>query len=397
MEIILRDWLVILGVLVVLGLLADGLRRMLSGGDDLRIRLEDSKEWGDPLDHDDMSLGSVRVVAPEQSEPQAEPQAEADVEQSARNIPTGSSGMGRTTPAHRVEPLIDGHRNSALSERRAVPPKADSDIVKAPVKPDPQVKAVDGLASVAVNDDALSDDIVSGMTSDTLSAHDAISIPDPDPAPAPIRSTTPKLDADDIRRPVRKPEIVTEIVTESVASLENTAPSRTDRIVEEPKASGDNGTFTISAKEEVLFINVVAGKDNPFTGEELKTLFQAEGLHFGRFNFFHRHLQQDGSGEMLFSVVNNADPAGAFSLDTLDELSTPSVSFLMKLPGPTEPLKVLNIMAECAYTLSHEGRSTLKDDQGSALTGQTFEYYRQRIIDFERRHLTAHKQEVARV
>ena len=38
--------------------------------------------------------------------------------------------------------------------------------------------------------------------------------------------------------------------------------------------------------------------------------------------------------------------------------------------------------------LAHELDGELKDDQRSVMTAQTIEHYRQRITDFERRHLT---------
>ena len=159
----------------------------------------------------------------------------------------------------------------------------------------------------------------------------------------------------------------------------------------EPDLMDEDETEQSAAKqEEFLVINVEAAKDSPFTGEQLQAFFAREHLHFGAMNIFHRHEEEDGTGSVLFSTVNGVNP-GVFDLETMAELSTPRLSFFMGLPGPANPQQAFRIMVECVYNLTKELGGTLKDDQHSGLTVQTLEHYRERICDFERRHLTARK------
>ena len=104
-------------------------------------------------------------------------------------------------------------------------------------------------------------------------------------------------------------------------------------------------------------------------------------------DIFHRHESMAGHGEVLFSMANGVKP-GTFDLDDIDLFTTRAVSFFLGLPGPRHPKQAFDVMIAAARKLAHELDGELKDDQRSVMTAQTIEHYRQRITDFERRHLT---------
>lgn len=139
--------------------------------------------------------------------------------------------------------------------------------------------------------------------------------------------------------------------------------------------------------EEVLVINVECRDPEGFKGTELLQSILESGLRFGDMDIFHRHESMAGNGEVLFSMANGVKP-GTFDLDNIDVFTTRAVSFFLGLPGPRHPKQAFDVMIAAARKLAHELNGELKDDQRSVMTAQTIEHYRQRITDFERRHLT---------
>lgn len=159
-----------------------------------------------------------------------------------------------------------------------------------------------------------------------------------------------------------------------------------------PLDEGDNGPrerddSSEAPIEELLVINVECRDPLGFKGPELLQSILESGLRFGDMDIFHRHESMAGNGEILFSMVNGVKP-GTFDLDNIDLFTTRAVSFFLGLPGPRHPKQAFDVMIAAARKLAHELNGELKDDQRSVLTAQTIEHYRQRITDFERRHLT---------
>mgnify|MGYP003654555051 FL=1 len=125
-----------------------------------------------------------------------------------------------------------------------------------------------------------------------------------------------------------------------------------------------------------------------FQGEELLKAVVNHGLRYGSLKIFHRHVREDGSGDVLFSMANSINP-GTFELNSMDEFSTPGVTFMMVMEDSDDPLGTFDMMLECIHGVNSAIGGELKDQQRSALSQQTAEHYRQRIMDFNRRRLTA--------
>lgn len=138
--------------------------------------------------------------------------------------------------------------------------------------------------------------------------------------------------------------------------------------------------------EEVLVISVVAREGEGFNGPALLQNILESGLRFGEMDIFHRHESMAGNGEVLFSMANGVKP-GTFDLDDIDHFSTRAVSFFLGMPGPRHPRQAFDVMVAAARKLASELNGELKDDQRNTMTAQTIEHYRQRIVEFERKHI----------
>ena len=138
--------------------------------------------------------------------------------------------------------------------------------------------------------------------------------------------------------------------------------------------------------EEVLVIHVLRRDGARMAGTELLDVVNAQGLQFGDMNIFHRY-GSGGRGRIEFSMASAVEP-GTFDLGALDEFETPGVVFFMQLPGPEQPLDAFEHMARAARAVARTFDADLKDEHHSVMTAQTLEHCRQRIRDFRRRQMS---------
>jgi cell division protein ZipA len=142
--------------------------------------------------------------------------------------------------------------------------------------------------------------------------------------------------------------------------------------------------------EEVLIMNLMAPAGEHFEGRELLDALLEQGLRFGSMNIFHRHKQADGSGPVQFSLANMVVP-GTFDLSSMDDFTTPGVSVFLSLPNEDDSLEAFESMVRTVKALAERLGGELKDENRSVMTRQTIEHSRQRVVEFERkRRLVSH-------
>lgn len=138
--------------------------------------------------------------------------------------------------------------------------------------------------------------------------------------------------------------------------------------------------------EEVLIINVMAAKGSMFNGGDLLDIILKCGMRYGSMDIFHRYSDAKGEGALLFSMANMVKP-GTFDLDAMDEFETPGISLFMTLPINADSMQSFELMVDTAEAIADGLNGEMKDEQRSAMTRQTLEHCRQRIRDFERMRL----------
>lgn len=154
----------------------------------------------------------------------------------------------------------------------------------------------------------------------------------------------------------------------------------------EPAQTPDAGEIL-----EVLVVNLVADRGQPFQGRELLQQLLEQGMRFGEMNIFHRHQREDGRDQLMFSMANAVEP-GTFDIDEMEKEDFRAVTFFLKLPGPSRPQDALDRMMATARKLATALNGELRDEQHSVLTPQTIEHFRQRVQEFERRKRVPHGQ-----
>ena len=134
---------------------------------------------------------------------------------------------------------------------------------------------------------------------------------------------------------------------------------------------------TSDAPQDVLVIHLMANKGETLKGEDLLAVSVEVGLRYGAMKIFHRHISDDGSGPVLFSMANLVNP-GTFDLNTMPKITTPGVTLFMALDDLDDPSNAFEIMIEAINKMAEKLPLNVMDESRSSMTLQTIEHYRQR-------------------
>lgn len=197
------------------------------------------------------------------------------------------------------------------------------------------------------------------------------------PQPKPTAPTAPK--ADRLREPVKVRRQEQEPQLNMTA--ERAEPQMSFSAVDEaePETSAPQPS-------EVLILYVLMPEGHDVNGAMLLPSLLTLGFKYGDMNIFHRHEDNAGSGEVLFSLANMFNP-GTFDLEDIDAMYTRGLSLFMTLPGPGEALQNFNLMHNAAKKLAEEFGGQVLDGQRNMLTVQTTRHYVERIREFQRQQL----------
>lgn len=164
-------------------------------------------------------------------------------------------------------------------------------------------------------------------------------------------------------------------------------PEEPQTVESQPEPQGES-SGNIEQPQEVLVLNVRASDENPIQGAALLPMLLTLGFKFGDQDIFHRHVNSNGKGPVLFSLANMLKP-GIFDIDNLENFSTPGVSLFMMLPIEGDPHQVFNMMHNAARKIADEFSAQVLDGRRSALTKQSLQQYVEKIREFERQRMIA--------
>jgi cell division protein ZipA len=136
----------------------------------------------------------------------------------------------------------------------------------------------------------------------------------------------------------------------------------------------------------VLVLNVKSADDNPIPGSALLPMLLTLGFKFGDQDIFHRHVNSNGKGPVLFSLANMFKP-GNFDIDNLENFTTQGISLFMILPIEGEPHQVFNMMHNAARKIAEEFSGQIYDGTRTLLSKQSLQQYVEKIREFERQRL----------
>lgn len=143
--------------------------------------------------------------------------------------------------------------------------------------------------------------------------------------------------------------------------------------------------------EEILMFSVMAKNGSSFTGTQILQALLPFGLRFGDMDLFHHYVRVNGQEVTQFRVANAVNP-GIFNIDDMEDFNSPGITFFMSLPGPVNALQTYNTMLSIGEHVTKQLNGVLRDDKHSDMMPQTKEHYRQTIRDFEHHRLMLRRQ-----
>ena len=162
-----------------------------------------------------------------------------------------------------------------------------------------------------------------------------------------------------------------------------------DPVINENKAAAQAQSTSASShtiEPEFLSLNVKVSKDNPIPGAQLIASLLTLGFKFGESDIFHRHVNSNGKGPILFSLASMFKP-GVFDVQNMETQQYYGLSLFMSLPIEGDAHQVFNMMHNAARKLADEFGAQVLDEHRSGLTQQGLQHYVERIREFERRRL----------
>ena len=357
----IRDWMVIIGGVMIAAVLVDAGRRFWRERHAeirLNARIERSRSVSD--DDDAFNLltelpnGGARIV---------------------RRDDLGGDDIDDLEPDNRSDKAdVGGDEGSGFSA------EAEAQVIEAGAKNRDFISAPDPI-DIAVERDEIEQTGAAGDMPDanTEPEADVVGVSDADEGAASPTASR--------RRTVKPP-------SDSPAKTagDDSAPGTVDWLDSmDPEGlseedSVEQGRLPRGADTHVFILYVVARSEEGFAGIDILETLLACDLRFGDMDFFHRHERASGRGPIEFSVANMMKP-GVFDIDNMEPLQTRGLMFFVTLPGPSDMLKAFDYMYETTKVIAKALDGDIQDEKRSVVTRSSLEHMRQQIRELERRLL----------
>lgn len=196
--------------------------------------------------------------------------------------------------------------------------------------------------------------------------------------------------ADDLKEP--EPELELHVDREDqpahIQSHKNPAETRT--ATKQDRGSQQTGSARPSEPQseepgEIIIINLMTEPTKPYEGTELLKLALELGLRHGDMDIFH-YCGRHGDEQPQFRMANLLKP-GYFDISNMDQTRTHALCFFFELMSDQDNMRIYESMLSVINKLRDDLGGELHDENRSVFTIQTSEHCRNRIRDFQRRHL----------
>lgn len=338
----------------------------------------------EPGHFDDLGLGEVRVVsraeeAQEAGESNEQPEEVAQAQESPAPAEEAEP-VEEAVPAPKIySSVVSQPKPEYVAEQQAIERRAHSDALDGgfdiPEPPPSLLKAANRTEpTLGESPETPAQDAQEAIKEQTSAegakpslADQAMNLVKRKKAEPTKKRREPKVREDQMRIDFDEPQM-----SDSPAEKNAPAPEKTAQ----------------PAQQEVLVLNVKAPDEQPIQGSALLPMLLTLGFKFGDQDIFHRHVNSNGKGPVLFSLANMFKP-GVFDIDNLENFTTQGVSLFMILPIEGDPHQVFNMMHNAARKIADEFSAQVMDGRRSALTKQSLQQYVEKIREFERQRMIA--------
>lgn len=138
--------------------------------------------------------------------------------------------------------------------------------------------------------------------------------------------------------------------------------------------------------QDFYLMNIMAREGRNIDGQDLLYCLKKLGFVYGEMDIFHRHLEVDGHGEVLFSVANMVKP-GTFDPARMSNFYTPGISLFMQLPPAGRGEAHLKLMLQAAGKLVEELDALLMDIERKPMSELTLGTYLDELRAYDQQHV----------
>lgn len=365
----IRDIIVWLGLIAIVVIIWDGLRRMKGR--------------------------AVKKAKPtEHEEPYIDPEEAARKAQIARELPNGGARVrdmtdtekedleSRLNLRERVPMLMERVQVADTAEDHDAAEDSDDDSVQAELdfnsdsktgsatrtvdEADDEPFATDELSFSAIDEPDMSTEQTAETSMETTESADAFeSVDESEPA----YESAESADSEPEPASYDEPDEAFEPEASEASVSDNAEPEP-----EEP---------ALGPVEDLVVVHVMARSGEEFSGSSVLDLLLTAGLRHGPMEIFH---YRNPRGVTEFSLANCVQP-GTFDPDAMNQVNTPGVTLFMQLPNGADAMEAFDHMYEMARFLAQHLEGDILDEDHSSVTPQRIEYYREKIRSFERTRL----------
>jgi len=409
----LREWLIILGLVLVAIIVVDGVRRLQRQRKVPRLDEveDDERESVDPEEaarraevNWELPNGGARVVSPA-SKTTVEPKP--DLERQEHPGPSrvfarmkretaDARKPGAERPAQSPRARRDEAADAEAGDAPSVTMPLHAERDDAPHREDAPKRAAEPAGEEASA--RAGRDVAGGLTRSMKRVFQRRERDEEVHEPADAAAAEPAFEMPEVmpeRESAPEPEVAPSEPETPVAASEaaEDAPLRDDVVTPHPvvekarrhPVSAQRAREALGRAEDVIVISVMARDDEGFAGTDLLRLMLACGLRYSDMGIFLRNETEEADSALQFAMVDVVKP-GTFELETMDDYATPGITFLMPLPGARDSAAAFEAMVETAMVVVRNLGGELKDENHSVMTAQTVEFARQQVQEFERRH-----------
>lgn len=129
---------------------------------------------------------------------------------------------------------------------------------------------------------------------------------------------------------------------------------------------------------DVITLTVMSINSKPFIGYDLINALEANNLHFGEMDIYHRHKYRNGKGPLYFSVASVVRP-GTLDPKNLGVLSTPGLALFMQLDNPKHDRIIFKQMLATAHDLAKALNGVVCDERRVPLRESTIQGYNEKM------------------
>lgn len=182
-------------------------------------------------------------------------------------------------------------------------------------------------------------------------------------------------------RPINRQDSTT--VVEAEAPTDDSEASLPTTLAPPPQESRQEPTAPPLSPKMTLVLTVMASRHQLFHGPKIQVVAEALRFRLNPAGLYELFPETEAADVPILGLAHLRKP-GSFEPQTLQELHTPGLLLFMKLPGPLEEMKALDLLVITADQLAQRLGGLICDEQRNRMTNQALARLRDEVAELER-------------